>query len=181
MQQLFRDRLREVSGFTDLALLWVRTLADWAVSVPARYWEAFTPNPHIGLLTDPALRRCIFFARSEASSFSRREITVEHLLLGVLREEPSLVPNAAIADLVRAIEAAEPAARRVPPTEDLPLNIEAKQVIAFAAEAARADGRTQVTPADLAVGILRVPGTLSARLLRAAGHCSGDDWLPPQL
>src|SRR5579872_2494532 len=72
MEQLFRDRLRRVDGLGDLAALWGRTLADWAVSVAARHWERVTR--HTNFLADPA-RRCLFFARSEASSFSRREIT----------------------------------------------------------------------------------------------------------
>ena len=32
MEQLFRDRLREVRSFPDLVALWMRTLADWTVS-----------------------------------------------------------------------------------------------------------------------------------------------------
>lgn len=165
MEQLFRDRLHEVHAFADLVALWGRTLADWAVSVPARYWEQVTPHTRSGSLADPA-RRCIFFARSEASSFSRREITVEHLLLGVLREEPSLVPGTALEAVVRTIEANEPAGRRVPPMEDLRLSEEAIRVVAAAREIARAAGRRQVAPVDLAAGILREVDTLAARILR---------------
>jgi len=108
MEQLFRDRLREVRAVGDLVALWRQTLTDWAVSVPARYRERGGSHSHFSPLADPA-RRCLFFARSEASSFSRREITVEHLLLGVLREEPSLVPRAALDAVMRTIEASEPA------------------------------------------------------------------------
>src|SRR5215467_6827226 len=118
MEQLFRDRLRQVHSFTDFVALWRRMLSDWAVSVPARHWERVGAHVHSSPLTDCALR-CLFFARSEASSFSRREITVEHLLLGVLREEPSLVSEVALEAVVRAIETSEPAERRVPPMEDL--------------------------------------------------------------
>jgi ATP-dependent Clp protease ATP-binding subunit ClpA len=149
--------------FGDLAALWGRTLADWAVSVPARYWERVTR--HTDSLTDPA-RRCLFFARSEASSFSRREITVEHLLRGVLREEPSLVPAVALEAVVCAIESNEPAGRRVPPMEDLRLSEEAIRVVAAATESAHAAGREAVAPTDLAAGILRETDTLAGRLLR---------------
>lgn len=164
MEQLFRDRLREVRSLADLVVLWRRTLADWAVSVPARYWERVRAHTRFGSLADPA-RRCIFFARSEASSFSRREITVEHLLLGVLREEPSLVPGVALEPVVRTIEASEPAGRRVPPMEDLRLSVDAIRVIAAATEIAQTAER-DVTPADLARGILSEANTLAARLLR---------------
>ncbi len=164
MEQLFRDRLRHVHSLPDLVALWGRTSADWAVSVLARYWERVRPHTRCGSVADPA-RRCIFFARSEASSFSQREITVEHFLLGVLREEPSLVPRVALQPTVRAIEASEPAGRRLPPMEDLRLSVEAIRVIAAATEIAQTAGRG-VTPADLARGILREPNTLAARLLR---------------
>ena len=107
MEQLFRDRLREVRGVADLIALWGRTLADWAVSVPASYWVAGTPNTTFSSFGDPA-RRCIFFARCEASSFSGNEVTVNHLLLGILRQQPALVPETALETMVRTIEAEEP-------------------------------------------------------------------------
>ena len=166
MEQLFRDRLRQAHSFTNLVSLWCRMLADWAVSLSACYWERIRPHTRFGSLADPA-RRCIFFARSEASSFSRREITVEHLLLGVLREDPSLVSGVALEAVVRTLEASEPAGRRVPPRrEDLRLSEEAIRVIAAAKEIAHAAGRREVAPADLARGILREANTLAARLLR---------------
>ncbi len=65
MQQLFRDRLRETRGFTGVAELWLRTLADWTLSVPREYWEAATPHSR-SRAHDHAARRCIFFARHEA-------------------------------------------------------------------------------------------------------------------
>ena len=66
MEQLFRDLLSEVRTFAGLASLWAGTLADWAVTVPARHWERVTPFIH-----SPAVpfRRCIFFACYEATSF----------------------------------------------------------------------------------------------------------------
>jgi hypothetical protein len=165
MEQLFRDRLREAHTFADLAVLWVRTLADWAVSVPVRYWEGAKPHPHVLNFDslDPA-RRCLFLARSEASSFSRREIKLEHLLLGILQQEPNLVSDAGA--VVRAIEANEPAGRRIPPKEDLRLSQETVRVWEAAKVIAQTAGRQEVAPRDLAVGILRETDTLAARLLR---------------
>jgi hypothetical protein len=53
MDQLFRDRLREVHTFAGLAALWVRTLADWAAFVPMRYWEGATPRTlAVGILRE---------------------------------------------------------------------------------------------------------------------------------
>ncbi len=165
MEQLLRDRLRQVHSFTGFLALWGRMLADWTVSVPARYWERAGAHTHSSPFAEPA-RRCLFFARSEASSFSRREISVEHLLLGVLREERSLLSGAAREAVIRAIEESEPAGRRVPPMEDLRLACEAIRAIAAAWEIAHTAGRRDISPADLARGILREKNTLAARLLR---------------
>jgi hypothetical protein len=166
MQQLFRDRLREVHSISELAALWARTLADWAVSVPKQYWEVSTPHPHLDFASLDSGRRCLFFARHEASSFSRDEIKLEHLLLGILRQEPSVVRDAN--DVVRAIEANEPARRRPPPMEDLRCSWETARVWEAASRTARAAGR-QLAPRDLVEGILREKDTLAARLLRENG------------
>jgi hypothetical protein len=166
MQQLFRDRLREVHSTSELLQLWVRTLADWAVSVPKQYWEGATPHPHLDFASLDAGRQCMFFARHEASSFSRDEVKLEHLLLGVLRQEPSIVHDAQA--VVRAIEATEPAGRRPPPMEDLRCSWETIRVWEAASKTARAAGR-QVAPRDLVAGILREQETLAARLLREHG------------
>lgn len=191
MEQLFRDRLREVRGFAKLIALWGGTLADWMVSVPASYWAAGTPNGPYSSFGDPA-RRCIFFARCEASSFSGNEVTVNHLLLGILRQQPALVPETAVVTMVRTIEAEEPLGRcrplilnphanplRVPSLVgrlagelvergpgELELGSEANRVVTAATELAHTAGRQEVTPEDLATAILREPNSLAARLLR---------------
>jgi len=164
MEQLFRDRLRDARSFTQRMELWARVLADWVTSVPARHLERAHPHGFTGW--QPGARRCLFFARCEASSFSRREITLEHLLLGILRQEQSLVSQDASQAIVRAIEASEPAGRRIPPPEDLRLSLAAMRAVVAAASIARKAGRRSVTPADLAAGILREADTLAARLLR---------------
>jgi hypothetical protein len=168
MRQLFRDRLREAHTFRRVAGLWLRTLADWGVSVSREYWEAAMPRSR-SRLHDQAARRCIFFARHEASSFSRREIRLEDLLLGILRQEPGLVSD--VGSVVRKIEANEPASRRVAPDEDLRLSRETIRVWIAAAAIARAAGRREATPRDLAAGILRERDTFAARLL--SEHLSG--------
>jgi hypothetical protein len=167
MEQLFRDRLRNVKTWADFAAFWWQTLADWVSSVPARYWERTVQHQGI-LQLDASARRSIFFARFEASSFSRREITVEHLLLGILRSERSLLPPAACLEILSAIESNEPSGRRIPPTEDLPLSMQARSVIAVANEIARQSGRP-IAPADLAQAIRREGKSLAADLLRRFG------------
>jgi hypothetical protein len=180
MEQLFRDRLREVCGFAELIALWGRTLADWVASVPASYWAAGTPNTPFSSFGDPA-RRCIFFARCEASSFGRNEVTVNHLLLGILRQQPALVSGVvALETVVRTIEAEEPLGRRLPlilnphahpfkvfsPVAPVELGEEATRVVTAATEIAHTAARQEVGPADLATAILQGPSSLAARLLR---------------
>ncbi len=166
MEQLFRDRLREKHTFASLAALWARTLADWAVSVPARHWEQARPHRHFAFAQDP-FRRCIFFACYEATSFSCREITLEHLLLGILRQDPSLVTEVGREAMVRAIEGNEPSTRRrFARTKDLRLSRETARVVTAAKEIALAEGHQRVAPRDLALGILLEPDTLAARLVR---------------
>ena len=166
MEQLFRDRLGEIHSLAGFAALWMRTLADWAISVPTQYWEGATLPSHLHFASLDYGRRCMFFARHEASSFSRNEITPEHLLLGVLRQEPALVREAG--EVVRAIEANEPGARRVPPMEDLRLSRATIRAWEAANAIAREAGRPP-TPQDLVAGILREQDTLAARLLREHG------------
>ena len=182
MEQLFRDRLREVHGFAGLLALWGRTLTDWVVSVPASYCGAGAVSTPYGAFGDPA-RRCIFFARCEASSFSRDEVTVNHLLLGVLRMQPALVPGMALETIRRTIEAEEPLGRCLPlnlypharhPMKtasvvspgEIELGEEATRAVTVATEIAHTAGRQKVTPVDLAAAILQGSDSLAARLLR---------------
>lgn len=140
-------------------------LRGWRwVGMVVRDWARMRPLPLFVPLAD-ATRRCIFFALREASTFSCREITTEHLLLGILREEPSLVSAAGLATVVGTIAAGESPRRSVPPGENPELSGGAKRAIAAAWRTVKSAGRREVLPADLARGILR-EDTLAARLLR---------------
>ena len=74
MEQLFRDRLREVRTFAGLAVLWARTLADWAVSVPARHWERATPHMHFAFPADPT-------GDAYSSRVTKREAILQEAIL----------------------------------------------------------------------------------------------------
>jgi hypothetical protein len=181
MEQLFRDRLRETRGLAGWIILWGRTLADWVTSVPPSYWTAHIPEGPFSSFGDPA-RRCIFFARCEAGSFARNEVTLNHLLLGILRQQRTLVSDLAREKILRAIEADEPSGRRIPPIlnphalsfksrsrfgpGNIELGEEALGVVTAAIGLAHTAGRNTVEPADLATAILQGPDSLAARLLR---------------
>jgi histone H3/H4 len=167
MEQLFGDRLREVRGFTGFVKLWCHTFADWVVSVPPSY----LPEPTCALYRsfgEPA-RRCVFFAHYEAHSFGSREVNVNHLLLGIVRQQRAIVPPAAREAIVRAVEQEEPLPGRrqaAASTTDLKLGDNAARMVAAANEIAHAAGRPTVTPADLASAIVQNSGGLAAGLLR---------------
>jgi hypothetical protein len=165
----FRDQLRAAATPVALTRLWLRTLADLAWSVPARHLDG-RARVHLGHSEiGEQVRMSVFFARQEASSFSRSEITVEHLLLGLLRNDAELAARLgpqAVAAIVQSIEHAETSARRVPPMEDLRLSRESRCAWFYALVDA---GGQPVEPRHLLRGILARPGTLAARLLREQG------------
>src|SRR5581483_9356802 len=142
MTQLFRDRLRTARTLTARIGFWLRILADWVVTVPAQHLERARHHPRLASLD--SARRCLFFARSEASSFSSSEIRLEHLLLGILRQDPALVSDHEA--IVRAIEAHEGVGRRIPPMEDLRLSRQTMRVWVAAKAIAAKAGRDEAVP-----------------------------------
>src|SRR5204863_3259371 len=89
------------------------------------------------------VRRAIFFSRFESGSFGSRAIAVEHLLLGVLRENKRWLDPAAAEAIVRQIEA-ESRQRGVPRKTDLPLTEDASKVLKAAMRGAARSGAKQV-------------------------------------
>ena len=180
MAQLFSDQLRAAHTAWDLAVLWLRTTADLIRTVPRRHVE--TPHSLYGLESAQSIprvpwslaaRKSVFYARYEASSFARKTITTEDLLLGILREDPQLQELAGGAQAVEAmrrlIQDRETRARRVPPDEDLPLNEACRSALALAKEEAPKAAATEASPRHLLAGILLQERTLAAQLLRDHG------------
>lgn len=104
----------------------------------------------------------IFFARFEASSFSRSEISLEHMLLGLLRSDAALRSTE---DVVQRIEASEAMSRRVPPIEDLPLDAMCKLAIKEAFSDAQST-RERITTRHLMKAIQHQNQTPAARLFK---------------
>jgi hypothetical protein len=169
MAQTFSDQLRAAPTPRSLAALWLRTLADYLRTLPARHLEP-PSTPGLEAWTSSA-RRSVHYARYQASSFARHEITTEHLLLGILREDPHALPELAAgkADLVRHLEAVETAPRRTPPMEDLRLSFASRHILELARQEAALSGAPGVTPRHLLAAILQKEDTLAARLLRTHG------------
>ena len=104
-------------------------------------------------------RRSIFFARYEASQFGNSYIESEHLLLGILREERSLIPLLRIPSAERLRKKIEdrlgPPREKISTSVDLPLSHECRRALTYAAEDAEALGHHTIEACHLVLGLLR--------------------------
>jgi ATP-dependent Clp protease ATP-binding subunit ClpC len=90
------------------------------------------------LYTEKA-RRVIFFPRYEASQYGSPYIETEYLLLGLLREDSSLVrrflgPNSVVANIRTEIESHIPPRERISTPVEVPLTGDCKKLLNLAAE-----------------------------------------------
>jgi Clp amino terminal domain, pathogenicity island component len=121
-------------------------------------------------------RRAIFFGRYEASLFASPEtpeIKSEVLLLGILHDDKTGVTGIA-ADTIKAIrEDVEALAHRNIPriatSVDLPLSLNCRRALAFAAEEAARLNHQHIDTTHLILGLLRVEHSRAAELLRQHG------------
>jgi ATP-dependent Clp protease ATP-binding subunit ClpA len=131
------------------------------------------------LYTEKA-RRVIFFARYEASQFGSPYIETEHLLLGLLREDPAvtrrvssggkfIASTSSIDSLRRKISQRSPAGEKTPTSVDLPLSNESKRVLGHAAEEAQHLGDRHIGTEHLLLGLLRERQSFAAQLLHEEG------------
>jgi ATP-dependent Clp protease ATP-binding subunit ClpA len=119
-------------------------------------------------------RRVIFFARYEASQYGSPYMESEHFLLGLLREDLPLVrrflgPNSVTTDIRAEIERQIPPRERISTSVGMPLTDECKKILNLAAEESERLAHRQVGTEHILLGILRVEGSLAARLLRDRG------------
>jgi len=117
-------------------------------------------------------RRAIFFARYEASQFGSPTIDTEHLLLGLVREDPLtrlLFPPKAGEDIRAVIEKESPVREKTSTSVDLPLSDPCKRVLAYAAEEAEQMGHQHIGTEHLLLGLLHEQDTLAFRILDQFG------------
>jgi lipoprotein-releasing system ATP-binding protein len=117
-------------------------------------------------------RRVIFFARYEASAFGSSEITTEHLLLGLLREEEGLIqeitgvsPEVIRVRIAKNVSGKERAATSI----ELPLSQECKRILAYGAEEAERLRHRHIGTKHLFLGILREDSAFATQVLRQNG------------
>src|SRR5579862_1599346 len=117
-------------------------------------------------------RRVIFFARYEASQFGSPEIDVEHLLLGLLREDKVLfrwIPNTDGENLRCRVEEHVPRAEPISTSIDLPLSKVAKRTLKHAATEADRLATRHIGTEHLMLGLLDEEKCYAAQLLREGG------------
>jgi hypothetical protein len=119
-------------------------------------------------------RRVIFFARYEASQYGSLYIETEHLLLGLLREDRALAKRflgeSSVEPGIRTeIEGQITQRERISTAVEVPLTEECKKVLKLAAEEADRLGHRHIGTEHILVALIRVEGSLAAKLLRKRG------------
>jgi len=102
-------------------------------------------------------KRVIFFAQHEASCTHSETIEPAHILLGLIREHPGLLPcflsMQAIAEIEADARRLVSGTKEVPTSVELPLSEAGKEVLRQAEE--ESSESVAVYPVDLLVGLLR--------------------------
>ncbi len=120
-------------------------------------------------------RRVIFFARYEASQLGSRTIETEHLLLGLIRENNGLTGKLlARADIdpdaIRSeIQARTEVREKISTSVEIPLSVESKRVLAYAAEEAEKMLHKYIGTEHILLGLLREKKSLASRILVEKG------------
>jgi hypothetical protein len=118
-------------------------------------------------------RRAIFFARYEASQYGSTTIETDHLLLGFLREDRHLIqrflqntsPEGIRDEIIGGITARE----KVSTSIDMPLSLECKRILAYAAEESERLKHPHIGTEHLLLGFLREENCVAARILNRRG------------
>jgi ATP-dependent Clp protease ATP-binding subunit ClpA len=123
-------------------------------------------------------RRVIFFARYEASQLGSPYIETEHLLLGLMRDEPGLfkrlVPKLDCEAARVQIEKQTRKSQFIAASVDLPLSNESKGVLSDAADEADRLNHRHIGTEHLLLALLREPNTFAAQILKE-GEAELDD------
>src|SRR5437868_6519851 len=120
-------------------------------------------------------RRVIFFARYEASQFGAQAIEVEHILLGLLREDKALAqkffrsPTSTVEAIRKEVEERTPLREKISSTVDLPLSQTSKRVLGYASDESDRLQHRYIGTEHLLLGILREEKTLAAEILTERG------------
>jgi|ERR1051326_1456340 ATP-dependent Clp protease ATP-binding subunit ClpC len=117
-------------------------------------------------------RRCIFFARQSASHRGSETIETEHLLLGILHEDPDVIgrflPTKTAQDIRDEVEkrcTKKEASTRI----EIPMSLHTKYILAYAAEEAERLFHRQINIDHFLTGVVREEDGVAGQILRSAG------------
>jgi ATP-dependent Clp protease ATP-binding subunit ClpC len=119
-------------------------------------------------------RRVMFFARYEASQYGSPSIDTEHLLLGLVREDPILAKRFlgrlnAEEGIRSEIESHIPIRERISTSVELPLSLECEKTLNLAAEESDRLGHRHIGTEHVLLGLLRVENSFAGKILQARG------------
>ncbi len=118
-------------------------------------------------------RKVVFFARYEASVLRSHSIETEHLLLGLLREDPDLksrLPPGAIGQIEEEFRVRVPKdAQAVSTSVDMPMSTQCKKLLVLASEESQSLNTGSIDSGHLVLGILRMEGCVAGDILRRNG------------
>jgi ketosteroid isomerase-like protein len=119
-------------------------------------------------------RRAIFFARYEASQYGSPYIETEHLLLGLLREDRTLLlrfalPESSIDDIRAQIEKHVSAREYISTRVEIPLTSDSKEALTAAMDESRKLKHRYVGTEYMLLGLSMTEESLAGQLLRERG------------
>ncbi len=116
-------------------------------------------------------RRCIYFARRSAAKYGSMTIETEHLLLGILQEDPNVVGRflpSKTANEIRA-EIESRIAKNIASTRiEIPLSFPCKVILAYSAEEAERLHDRHINVDHLLIGVVREEDGVAGQILRSA-------------
>lgn len=119
-------------------------------------------------------RQVIFFARYEVSQFGATAIKTEHLLLGLLSADKSLLHRVLPAsmstdDLRKQIETRMIVREKILTATPIPLSDSAKNVLRHATEEADSLSHESISTEHILLGLLREENSMAAKILGENG------------
>ena len=120
-------------------------------------------------------RRVLFFARYEATQLGSTSIETEHLLLGLIREGKGLTSrifarsHLSLESIRKEIEGRIVIRDQVSTSVEIPLSVESKRVLTFAAEEAERLVHNYIGTEHILLGILREEKSVAASILQERG------------
>jgi ClpA/ClpB-like protein len=119
-------------------------------------------------------RRVVFFARFEASRWGSPTIETEHLLFGLLREDPGLITTFTghfdfVAKIRGEVEERITLRERIPTSVEMQLSADNHKILTFAAEEADRLAARSIGTGHLLLAMLRVEKSLAGQVLLAQG------------